>query len=101
MSKSQRSQLADAIYAESELRLCAARAAICAGPAPCARKSHSAAAGSVGSTGCTISSVKVFLVAESGAVVRKRANSAIIVSVEKSRVQTRRKEWLAISETTL
>ena len=45
---------------------------------------------SVASTACTVSSLNEFCVAESGAVVRNRANSASIVSREKSRVHTRK-----------
>src|SRR5713226_6406591 len=60
------------------------------------RRSHSATGISVASTACTINSLKLFCVAERGAVVRNRANSAIIVSSEKSRVHTRRYAWLAM-----
>src|SRR5262249_19652503 len=76
------------MYAESAFRFCAARAATCAGPAPAPFKSHSAAGGSVGSTACTVSDSKAGCDSESGAVVRNRANSAIIVASEKSRVHT-------------
>ncbi len=48
------------------------------------------------STGWTVNSVKVLTDADSGALVRNRANSASIVSSEKSRVQTRRYARLAI-----
>jgi len=67
-----------------------ASAATSAGPNFVGRKSQEATGVSVASMGCTVSSVNVGCEAESGAVVKKRANCAINVDSEKSRVHTRR-----------
>src|SRR6202162_6712169 len=78
------------MYALSVFKCCSDNAATSAGQYPWPRRSPEATGVSVASTGWTVNSAKVFMEADSGALTRNRANSAIISSSEKSRVQTRR-----------
>src|SRR5579863_14463 len=96
MSKLHRSHFAFTKYAVSGANCWAARAAISAGPNFPSFKSHSTIGVSVRSTAWTVILSYGFSAAEIGAAVRNRANSGIIVSIEKSRVQTRKYARLAI-----
>src|SRR5271154_7531408 len=96
MSKLHKSHFVFTKYAVSAANCCAARATISAGPNFPSFRSHSTIGVSVRSTAWTVKLSYGFSDVETGAAVRKRANSGIIVSTEKSFVQTRKYARLAI-----
>src|SRR3984893_11183074 len=97
MSKFHKSHFAFTKYAVAAANCLGARAAISAGPKTPSFKSHSTIGVSVGSTASTVNVSKGFSDSEIGAAVRNRANSAVIVCSEKSRVQSRKYARLAMA----